>query len=137
MTPLDYAKLCAARYQNVAVKGRGHAPRIPIDRHHEFQKLIPHTKVHERDDDGAYSVIWYAARSTYNHFSDDLLAAGIDIITGNIVSETHWLAAQVLVRLTGEPYDHLATLTIAAEVRALIEDRADRDLNRALRSSEL
>ncbi len=115
MTPLDYAKCCAAQYETLfaalRLKGNGHGDRVQVDRQRPFLKLMPSVKVCTTRDGG---VKWFTSPKIENFYRTDLLSAGL-----NPDAETHqfngkldehhvilspkcWCVAAMILRLTGQ-----------------------------------
>lgn len=138
MTPLDYAKLCAARYSlaRYKIKGNGHDPRVIVDTSKAFMKLLPHEKICTTKRGGMRR--FTAARIEEQYFLD-LLHAGLDPNASSlsprrgegrgegwacILSMKHWQAALAYHRLTG----HLpeTDTQIALKVQANYKRRQQR-----------
>jgi hypothetical protein len=85
---------------NIQLSGRGHAPRISIDRRNPLVALLPHVKVaiNRRGDTDTF-----ASASYYRAFQQCLMAAGIDLESHSMVYPRAWPMAWAVFQLTGEP----------------------------------
>jgi hypothetical protein len=140
VTPYQYAVLCAERYSippSVALKGRGHSPRVKLEHRSHLYCLLPSVKITERDESGAYSTERVTMPSILDGFRNDLMAAGIDLDTADVVQPQLWSMAQAVVRLTGEPLTQDAAFAVAMRVQCQREAAADRELSLLLQYNSL
>lgn len=139
ITIFQYARRCANRYsvEGIRLKGHGHVPRVELGSvDTNFRSLIPSVKV-TTTDLGGYYTKRYTLPEILRGFRVDLMAAGIDLDTGEIFQQDLWDAAQAVVKLTGEPYSQSNAWVIASRVMDEREARADRELNDSLLNGSL
>jgi len=143
MTPLDYAQLCAARYSiaGIKLKGHSHVPRVTVDRSKLWFKFLPCDKLVMSEQGG---IAWITSAQIFNHYTDDLWAAGIHPTICEVVSRRAWLTAMAIVRLTGEPLPRSSVPEAAERVRTMMllrrermERMADRQLAAHIRNAAL
>ncbi len=109
MTPLEYAKLCAKKYEvekwklEALVKGNGHAPREVVDRRKPLMALLQVCRICTERTGGVRP---FALSSNVLMYRRDLYAAGLNPDSGGevrcILSKRHWHATVAYFRLTGE-----------------------------------
>lgn len=139
VTLTQYVQLCAQRYSlnGLNLKGRGHAARVELPGHNFLFRLLPYVKMTERDAYGDYRTMRVTCPLILSQFRDDLLAAGIDLYSGEMFDEHLFHAALLVYRLTGEVYSRETAYSLARRAEIQRERHADRNLARFLREGGL
>jgi len=131
---LKYAQALLQGWELQAIKGRRHLPRVRLDRKNPLMKLIPSFKIVDdrvplgRELDGNFKASYhfhhYTSTAVFDLYREALLAAGIDLDTGEVISQSAFKCAATVFRLTEKPLAPDVVPECARRVRAAQVRRA-------------